>query len=88
MKRPTNRPSSRIAGLVIGAAAGAVVGLIVAVNLVITFGPDQGYESSVGQVFDHSTVLGLAAVAVVVAGPVVGMMIARGAQQTSRRPHH
>ena len=76
MEQPTDRLSSRFAGPVIGAAAGVVVGLIVAVNLVITFGPDQGYESSIGEVFDHSVVLGLVVVGVVVAGPLLGIVMA------------
>ena len=62
-------------------------GLILAVNLVIYLGPDLGYESSIGEVFDHNTLLGLAIVTVIVAGPVVGIMIAlRLRQQSGTRP--
>ncbi len=80
MQRPTDRLGSRLAGIVVGATIGLVVGLIVAVNLVIYLGPDQGYESNIAEVFEHSTVLGLAVVAVVVAGPIFGIAMARRMQ--------
>lgn len=81
----TDRRRSRLVGIAIGAAVGGIAGLIVAVNLVITFGPDQGYESSIGEVFEHNVVLGLVVVGIVVAGPLTGILMARRMQQSQRR---
>lgn len=63
--------------IVIGTTVGAIAGAIVAVNVVIYAGPDQGYESSIGDVFDHSALLGLVVVAMLAGGPIVGIVIAR-----------
>lgn len=91
MNRPDNHRSSQLIGIIGGAAAGGIVGLIVAVNLVIYFGPDQGYESTIREVFDHSIVLGLITVAVLVAGPVAGIVIVRRSRRqrskTERPPN-
>jgi len=62
---------------VIGAVLGGAVGSIVAVNITINFGPDQGYESSITDIFEHNTVVGIATVVALAAGPVFGVAIAR-----------
>ncbi len=59
-------------GIVIGAAAGGVI----AVNLVIFSGIDSGYESSIVDVFTYNRVVGLIVVCVLVAGPIVGGLLA------------
>ena len=60
-----------------GAILGFIVGAIVAVNLVITAGVDRGYEASLAEVFGESAVLGVAVLAILVAGPIVGVYAAR-----------
>lgn len=77
MNRRADHRRSQLIAMIGGAAAGGIAGLVVAVNLVIYLGPDQGYESTIGEVFDHSTVLGFVAVAVVAAGPMAGIAIVR-----------
>lgn len=70
-------PGRRIAESVAGAVVGFIVGAIVAVNVIITAGVDRGYEASLTEVFDESTLLGVAVVAILVAGPIVGVVGAR-----------
>ncbi len=65
----------RVFGLLstsVGIVVGAAIGGVIAVNLVIFSGIDSGYESSIGDVFAHSPVTGLIAVAVLTSGPIVG----------------
>lgn len=80
----TPQRRSWILDVVVGGLVGLVIAAIVAVNLVITAGPDQGYESSLGDVFDHSLVLGFLTLAVLIAGPIIGVVVARRVR--SRRP--
>ncbi|MEM9608359.1 MAG: hypothetical protein AAGA99_13115 [Actinomycetota bacterium] len=67
-----------------GTLVGGAVGAIVAVNLVIVAGPDQGYESTPSEVFEHSTILGLVTAAILVGGPPVGVLVARMARRRRR----
>ncbi len=60
-----------------GAILGFIVGAIVAVNVVITAGVDRGYQASLAEVFEESAVLGVAVLAILVAGPIVGVYAAR-----------
>lgn len=62
--------------VVSGALVGLVVGAIASVNVVIFGGIEDGYEASIPEVFDESTLVGLIAVVVLVAGPVIGAIIA------------
>ncbi len=39
--------------------AGAVVGGISGINATILFGPDSGYQTAPGDLFEHSPILGL-----------------------------
>ena len=64
-----------------GAILGFIVGAIVAVNVVITAGVDRGYEASLAEVFEESAVLGVAVLAILVAGPIVGVYAARRIRQ-------
>lgn len=59
------------------AVLGFVVAAIVAVNVVIASGVDRGYEASLGEVFEENPVAGVITVAVLVAGPVVGVWTAK-----------
>lgn len=66
-----------IVDLIVGALGGGIVGAIVAVNLVITFGPESGYQSSLADVFDDSTALGVVTLAAWITGPLLGVWLAR-----------
>jgi len=72
-------PSTRgwIIDVIVGGIAGAVVGAIVAVNIVIYSGIDDGYEATLGDVFDQYPVVGVLAVAILLLGPLAGIGAAR-----------
>lgn len=63
--------------LLVGGMIGLVLGWIAALNLLIYAGTERGYETSLASVFDQQPVVGVAAVALLVVGPVVGVAIAR-----------
>lgn len=67
----------RLRDTVVGGLVGAVVGAIVAVNVVIHTGVDRGYEASLPEVFRHSPVVGTVTVVILLAGPMVGAVVAR-----------
>ena len=62
---------------VVGGLVGGVLGAIVAVNVVIYSGVEGGYEAALGDVFAHSVALGILVVAILLAGPVAGVVFAR-----------
>lgn len=70
--------------LLAGGIAGGVVGAIVAVNIVIFAGIDRGYEATIPEVFRENAAVGVLAVAVLVAGPILGVLTARAIR---RRRH-
>ena len=76
-----SNPVRRIAEGIVGAIVGFVVGAIVAVNVVITAGVDRGYEASLAEVFEENTLLGVAVVVILMAGPIVGVIGARRIRQ-------
>lgn len=61
--------------------AGGVIGEIAAVittwNLAILIGVEGGYEAGIGDVFGHSTLAGILVIAIWIAGPIVGVVLAR-----------
>lgn len=63
--------------LVVGGIAGGVVGAIAAVNVVIYAGIERGYEATIPEVFRESFWVGAVVVAILGAGPLVGVWIAR-----------
>jgi hypothetical protein len=63
--------------IVAGGIFGGIAGAIVAVNFVIYSGIERGYEATIPEVFRESVVAGVITVAVLLAGPVVGVWIAR-----------
>lgn len=63
--------------MLFGAVVGAVVGAIAAVNVVIFSGMEEGYETSLPEVFRQNSLVGVAAVGLLVAGPIVGAFVAR-----------
>lgn len=65
-----------ILALATGGIVGALIGAVAAANVAIYFGPDEGYESSLGDLYDHSPVLAVVVVAVLVAGPINGVVVA------------
>jgi hypothetical protein len=66
----------RLVNVVVGGLVGAVVGAIVAVNVVIFSGVDRGYEASIPEVFRHNVFAGVITIAVLVAGPIAGIVVA------------
>ena len=80
MKSPAVK---RVANGAIGAILGFAVGAIIAVNVVITAGVDQGYEASLPEIFEESIFLGIVTVAILAAGPVLGVIIAHRLQRRS-----
>lgn len=63
--------------LAVGGIAGLLLASLVAVNFVIFIGVDQGYESSLLEVFEHSALAGVATLIILITGPVVGVALAR-----------
>lgn len=80
MKSPV---AKRVTNGAIGAILGFAVGAIIAVNVVITAGVDQGYEASLPEIFEESIFLGIVTVAILAAGPVLGVIIAHRLQRRS-----
>jgi hypothetical protein len=75
-RKPQDRKSWLI-DLVVGGFAGGVVGAVVAVSVVIYTGIDRGYEATIPEVFRESVLTGLVVVAILVAGPLIGVLTAR-----------
>lgn len=67
--------------LVLGGLVGGVVGAVAAVNLVIYSGIEGGYEATIPEVFRQSPVIGVVTVAILLAGPVLGIATARRARR-------
>jgi uncharacterized membrane protein len=65
------------ADLAVGGLFGLIAGAVLAVNMVIFLGVEGGYEASLGDVFAHSTFIGILVVAVLAAGPMCGVAYAR-----------
>ncbi len=63
--------------LVAGGLIGGLAGAIAAVNFVIYSGVEQGYEASLVEVFEHSPIVGVVTVMILLAGPVLGVFVAR-----------
>ena len=62
---------------IVGGLLGGVVGAIAAVNFVIFAGIEGGYEASISEVFGENTIAGIVTVAILAAGPVLGVAVAR-----------
>lgn len=72
-----SRWRSWLGDVVVGGFVGGVIGAIVAVNVVIFSGIDRGYEASLADVFRQNWVIGCLTVAVLISGPVLGVVVAR-----------
>lgn len=62
-------------GAGVGGVVGLVAGAIGSVNVVIFGGAPDGYQTGVTALFDYSPVLGALAAALLVAGPVIGVLL-------------
>lgn len=72
--------------LLLGGIVGGLVGAVVAVNVVIYTGIEPGYEATIPEVFEQSTLVGFIAVTVLVASPILGVVAARAMRR--RRGGH
>ena len=78
---------SRVIGWVVGAVVGGVLGAVVALNLMIYLGDSSGYEASLTDVFAHNPLAGILVITVLVAGPVLGVVVAnRSGRGIARNP--
>lgn len=68
--------NSSVLRVVFGVVVGAITGAVVAVNVVIFSGAEDGYETSLPELFDQNVMLGLLVVVILVSGPIVGGVIA------------
>jgi hypothetical protein len=69
--------------LLTGIVLGGLVGAIAAVNFVIYFGIEGGYEASIPDVFRQSTLAGIVTVGLLAAGPVIGVVLMRRRRRRS-----
>lgn len=84
MEEETHRARDLLFDVLIGGLIGGLVGAVVAVNFVLLAGVEQGYEASLGEVFEHSIVAGVATLAILVAGPLAGVLAARRRRRLAR----
>jgi hypothetical protein len=74
-----NQRRDWVVDLAVGAVAGGAVGAIIAVNFIITIG--IGYDVSIPDVFRDNVLSGIVTVAILIAGPVVGLWLMRRARK-------
>lgn len=79
--REAQHRSGWVPDIIVGGLLGAVTAAVVVINLIIWAGPDQGYESTPGEVFDHSALLGVVAAAILVGGALLGVVVARSVRR-------
>lgn len=70
--------------VLVGGLLGGLVGAVVAVNFVLLVGVEQGYEASLGEVFEHNIIAGVVTLAVLAAGPILGVLAARRRRRLAR----
>ena len=73
MSRRARRPAAAAVAYASAALAGLLVATIVVVNLHIALGLEDGYTTRPADVLEASTLLALADVALLVAGPVLAL---------------
>lgn len=66
----------RLALALAGVAAGLTVAFIAVLNLHILAGPEEGYAATPREVWDHSVLLALVDIALLVAGAGFGVLVA------------
>lgn len=63
--------------LLVGGVTGGLAGAVVAVNVVIYSGIEDGYQASLSEVFEQNVAVGIVTVAILLAGPILGVVTAR-----------
>ncbi len=66
-----------IVDVIFGGAVGVVIGAITALNIMIFFGTDAGYEAGLDELFEQRPAVAVIVVALLVVGPVLGVSLAR-----------
>jgi hypothetical protein len=86
MAASTTKVTTRgwVRDVVVGVLVGGIVSAIVAVNVIIYAGIEPGYEAGLADVFRQNVLVGLLVVAVLCAGPVLGVVTARGRRRRRR----
>lgn len=74
MMTRTDHLFRRVALALSGAAVGLIVALIVVLNLHILAGLEEGYAATAREVWDHSVLLAVADIAILVAGAGIGFL--------------
>ena len=69
--------SGWLSDILIGGILGGIAGAIVAVNVVIFSGIEEGYEANIPDVFRQNALVGVVVVAILIAGPIVGVVTRR-----------
>lgn len=69
---------------VAGGLVGGLVGAVVAVNFIITIG--IGYDVSLVEVFRENVLAGIVTTAILAAGPIVGVTMARRIRRKRQSP--
>ncbi len=67
-----------------GGLVGGVVGALVAVNFIITIG--IGYDVSLVEVFRENVLAGIVTTAILAAGPILGVAVARRIRRRRQSP--
>ena len=80
----THRTRELLVDVIIGGLIGGLFGAVVAINFVLVVGVEQGYEASLGEVFEHNVVAGAITLALLVAGPFTGVVAARRRRRLAR----
>lgn len=84
MRERRNDVKGLVIDVLAGGLIGGLVGAVVAVNFVLVVGVEEGYEASLGEVFQHSIIAGAVTLAVLAAGPVLGVLAARRRRRLAR----
>ncbi|HEU4320315.1 MAG TPA: hypothetical protein VFS66_09560 [Acidimicrobiia bacterium] len=77
--------SGWLVDVLVGGVAGALVAVVAALNLMILLGPTTGYETSLGELFAHNPLAGVLVVTVLLAGPILGVVLARRFRRTREK---
>lgn len=85
MRSQARHPVMTMALSVLAALGGFVVAAIIILNLHILVGLEDGYAASPGDVFERSVLLGVVDIALLVAGPVLGIVAASRLRCRDRR---
>ena len=76
---PTEGSSLRgwIVDLVVGGVLGVIGAAVIVFNLLIYLGVEGGYHAGIQGAFDHNKFTGVLVLATLVAGPLLGVLLAR-----------